>query len=417
LFSDGDEGEKIRLLVCDRDRDEAEMIADRIEELISNGMASRRDIAILYRTNAQSRALEETLKNRFIPYTIVGGIRFYQRKEIKDAIAYLKILVNPYDIISLRRIINYPSRGIGQVAQAKIEAAATEKGVSLVELILTDTDYSFLSGRAKSGLRRFAQLMRDLIALKDQTTPAELAREIIIRSGMLSEIESGDSIEAESRKENLDELIAAVEEFYQQNNESTIESFLEEIALYADIDTWDNSADSVTLMTLHSAKGLEFAAVFITGLEEGLFPLARSLESEAELEEERRLFYVGITRAQKYLFVSHASTRRRFGEMLSIRSRFIDELPEDLIEREGMVFSRPAPRQPDALQEAVGSDFDEEDRYSALKVGRWVIHPTWGEGKIVARRGSNDTTRVDVLFRIVGRKTIAVKYAKLRIIA
>jgi DNA helicase-2/ATP-dependent DNA helicase PcrA len=416
LFSEGADGEKIRLLVCDRDRDEAELVADKIEELISKGMANRKEIAILYRTNAQSRALEETLKNRFIPYTIVGGVRFYQRKEIKDALAYLKILTNPYDIISLRRVINYPTRGIGQVAQAKIEAEALDKHISPVELILTDKDCSFLKGKARTGLQQFAQTLRDMVAIKEKEIPTGLVREIIQRSGILRDIESGDRVEAESRKENLDELIAAVEEYCQQNDGTDIESFLEEIALYTDIDAWDNSADSVTLMTLHSAKGLEFTGVFITGLEEGLFPLAKALETENELEEERRLFYVGITRAEKYLYISYAKMRRRFGEMLSIESRFIDELPEDLIEREESFSSRPVARPVDRFhtQEA---ELIGDDKYENLQPGRWVMHPTWGEGKIITRKGMDDTTEVDVLFRYGGRKTVLAKYANLRVIS
>ncbi len=416
LFSEGADGEKIRLLVCDRDRDEAELVADKIEELISKGMANRKEIAILYRTNAQSRALEETLKNRFIPYIIVGGVRFYQRKEIKDVLAYLKILTNPYDIISLRRVINYPTRGIGQVAQAKIEAEALERHISPVELIITDKDCSFLKGKARTGLQQFAQTLRNLVAIKEKELPAELVREIIRRSGIMHDIESGDRVEAESRKENLDELIAAVEEYCLQNDGTDIETFLEEIALYTDIDAWDTSADSVTLMTLHSAKGLEFTAVFITGLEEGLFPLAKALETDLELEEERRLFYVGITRAEKYLYISYAKMRRRFGEMLSIESRFIDELPEDLIEREESLSLRPVARPVDRFhtQEA---EFIDDDKYGSLQVGRWVMHPTWGEGKIITRKGLDDTTEIDVLFRYGGRNTVLAKYANLRVIA
>ena len=414
LFSEGNEGAKIKLLVCDTDRDEAETVSDRIEELISKGMAKRSEIAILYRTNAQSRALEEALKNRFIPYTIVGGLRFYQRKEIKDILAYLKVLVNSNDIISLRRIINYPSRGIGRVAQATIEDQAAERGMSPIELILSSDDYLFLKGKAKTGLMEFAKILRELVVARQELSPVDLVKSTIEKSGILSELQSGDRTELESRKENLDELIAAVEEFCQQNEDATIELFLEEIALYTDIDTWDNTVDSVTLMTLHAAKGLEFPAVFITGLEDGLFPLARSLESEHELEEERRLFYVGITRAEKWLFISMALSRRRFGGMMSVESRFIDELPEDLVDREEKYLSHPASPKIDRFK------FDEptysDDKYDNLKIGKWVMHPTWGEGCIVARHGTSDSTEVDVLFRLGGRKKILAKYANLRVV-
>jgi len=413
LFSEGDMGERIKLLVTENDRDEADVIADNIEKLITSGEFERKGIAILYRTNAQSRALEETLKNRFIPYTIVGGLRFYQRKEIKDVLAYLKIMSNPDDIISLRRIINCPVRGVGKVAQVNVEKAAAEKGISPVTMILSQDDYSYVSGRARSGLRQFADILKDMILARSELSPIELVEKVIKRSGILQEIETGDPIEADSRKENLDELVAAVDEFCQKNDDATIDMFLEEVSLYTDIDRWDASTDAITLMTLHSAKGLEFPAVFISGLEEGLFPLAKALESDQELEEERRLFYVGITRAERRLFISYAKSRRRFGEMLSLVSRFISELPEDVIDRE----ERYAPRSLPRFSEGFEPDdtFDADSEYGDLQVGRWVLHPTWGEGRIIARHGMSESTEVDVLFRLGGRKKLIAKYANLQV--
>ncbi len=421
LFSEGDEGDKITLLVADDDRGEAEMVADKIETLISDDRFKRREIAILYRTNAQSRAIEETLKNRFIPYTIVGGLRFYQRKEIKDVMAYLKVITNPHDLISLRRIINTPSRGLGKVALANIEKMAVEKQVSLVQLILEGDDYPFLKGKAKTGLRQFGNILKVLVAAKGENDPVELVKSIIEKSGILHEIESGDPIEAQSRRENLDELVAAVDEFCQRNEDATIESFLEEVSLYTDIDQWDDSVDSVTLMTLHSAKGLEFPVVFITGLEEGLFPLSKALESDAELEEERRLFYVGITRAEKLLFIARANTRRRFGDRLTLESRFISELPADVVRVEEKLYTPPAVSSRSYLSNTSGNtSFDSDvsasdDTYSYLEVGRWVTHPTWGDGRIIARRGISDSTEIDVVFQYVGRKKLLAKYANLQI--
>lgn len=416
LFSEGTEGEKITLLVCDSDRDEAEIVADRIEELVKSDEVSRKDIAILYRTNAQSRALEESLKNRFIPYTIVGGIRFYQRKEIKDVLAYLKILTNPNDTVSLRRVINYPSRGIGDKAQSNLMQKVRNREVSPLELILEDDKYEFVHGKAKAGLKEFASILEKLILAKQELDPVSFVEAVIMKSGILRDIESGDPNEAEARKDNLDELLAAVEEFYQKSDGGSIEDFLEEISLYTDLDSWDASTDAVTLMTLHSAKGLEFDTVFITGLEEGLFPLAKSLESQQELEEERRLFYVGITRARRLLHISFAKSRRRFGEMLSIQSRFVDELPLDLIDRvERGYTSQPFRRESYAYSDDSDSVAVDEDQFGHLQVGKWVEHPTWGEGRIIKRAGYNDSTEVHVLFRLGGRKKLLARYANLRV--
>jgi DNA helicase-2/ATP-dependent DNA helicase PcrA len=421
LFCDGDEGDRITLLVCDDDRNEAESVADRIENHIATNGFARKEIAILYRTNAQSRALEETLKNRFIPYTIVGGLRFYQRKEIKDVMAYLKILTNPHDLVSLRRIINTPSRGIGKVALSNLESKAVEHTVGPVELILNTDDFSFVRGKARTGLKEFAAALREAVLVKSEKSPVELVEFIIDRSGIVREIEQGDPIEADSRKENLDELVAAVEEFCQRDEDPTIESFVEEVSLYTDIDQWDNSADTVTLMTLHSAKGLEFPVVFITGLEEGLFPLAKALDSQAELEEERRLFYVGITRAEKILYVSYARSRRRFGDTLSLESRFIGELPEDVVDVQETYYGRSGKSSVfmGSTDRSPGGDTyespDPDDDYAELMVGRWVTHPTWGEGKIIARTGVSDSTEVDVMFQFVGRKKLLAKYAKLQV--
>ncbi|HDS00666.1 MAG TPA: ATP-dependent DNA helicase PcrA [candidate division Zixibacteria bacterium] len=419
LWTEGEEGELIKLIKVNSDRNEAEMICEDIENMVASDKYKRRDIAILYRTNAQSRALEESLKNRFIPYTIVGGIRFYQRKEIKDILAYLKMLVNPYDIISFRRIINFPKRGIGPVNIARIEQAAVRRSTSPLELLLNAEELDFLKGAALNGAKQFQRIYKELVRAKKEQSPVELAETAARISGIVDSLSEYDQIEAESRKENIDELIAAVQEYCDKVENATLEGFLEEIALYTDVDTWDSSQDVVTLMTLHSAKGLEFPKVFITGLEEGLFPLSRSMEKPEELEEERRLFYVGITRAEKSLTLSYAQRRMRFGEMLSIKSRFIDELPEECIEFEDQTFSSSYPGTYTGSERA---HYDEQnyvapnDKYRDLKVGKRIIHPTWGEGKIVSRTGSSDNTTVEVRFRWGGKKKLFAKYANLKLI-
>ncbi|MBD3218980.1 MAG: AAA family ATPase [candidate division Zixibacteria bacterium] len=419
LWTEGDEGELIKLIKVDSDRNEAEMICGDIEKLVASGDYKRRDIAILYRTNAQSRALEESLKNRFIPYTIVGGIRFYQRKEIKDILAYLKMLVNPFDIISFRRIINFPKRGIGPVNIARIEQTAVSRSTSPFELILNTEKIDFLKGAALKGIGQFRKIYDELIAAKKEQSPVELAETTARITGIVDSLDEYDPVEAESRKENIDELIAAVQEYCDKVENATLEGFLEEIALYTDIDAWDSSQDVVTLMTLHSAKGLEFPKVFITGLEEGLFPLSRCIENPEELEEERRLFYVGITRAEKNLTLSYAQRRMRFGEMLSIKSRFIDELPEECIDFDDQSFGFSSPT---TYTSSSSSRSDEpvysppNDKYKNLQVGKRIIHPTWGEGKILARTGSSDNTKVEVRFKWGGKKQLFAKYANLKVI-
>jgi DNA helicase-2/ATP-dependent DNA helicase PcrA len=419
LWTEGDEGELIKLVKVDSDRNEAEMICDEIEKLVAAGDYKRRDIAILYRTNAQSRALEESLKNRFIPYTIVGGIRFYQRKEIKDILAYLKMLVNPFDIISFRRIINFPKRGIGPVNVARIEQTAVSRSTSPFELILNTEKIDFLKGAALKGIGQFRKIYDELITAKKEQSPVELAETTARITGIVDSLDEYDPVEAESRKENIDELIAAVQEYCDKVENATLEGFLEEIALYTDIDAWDSSQDVVTLMTLHSAKGLEFPKVFITGLEEGLFPLSRCIENPEELEEERRLFYVGITRAEKELTLSYAQRRMRFGEMLSIKSRFIDELPEECIDFDDQSFGFSAPT---TYTSSSSTRSDEpvysppNDKYKNLQVGKRIIHPTWGEGKILARTGSSDNTKVEVRFKWGGKKQLFAKYANLKVI-
>jgi DNA helicase-2/ATP-dependent DNA helicase PcrA len=412
LFSKGELGDKIILLSTDDDASEAGAVADSIEDLIRTEKAPRSGIAVLYRTNAQSRAIEETLKKRFIPYTIVGGIRFYQRKEIKDSLAYLKIISNPKDIISFRRIVNYPSRGLGNVALAAIEAEAASKNLSPVELALVSNG-DFLRSQARTGFLQLAGVVRSLITAKRDLPPDRYVEAAINISGVRAEVMTGDAIESESRKENLDELIAAVKEYCQQNPTAAIEAFLEEITLYTDVDSWDESADVVTLMTLHSAKGLEFPAVFITGLEEGLLPHSRSLDKDRDIEEERRLFYVGITRARNHLFLTYARSRRRFASAVSNESRFLAELPAETLRFVSAQKHASYPTQ--NMSASLPNTAVSADRYRHLAVGRWVVHPTWGPGRIIARQGADESTMIDVMFQYVGRKKLLAKYADLEV--
>ncbi|MFH2055449.1 MAG: UvrD-helicase domain-containing protein, partial [bacterium] len=305
LFSTGEVGEPLTLLITESDRAEAEEVAGRIERQITAGVP-RKEIAILYRTNAQSRVLEESLKRRFIAYQIVGGVRFYQRREVKDLLAYLRLLLNPKDDVSFTRVVNYPKRGIGTTSIAKLSTAAQARGLSLLELAGSASLSDVLPKSTAVKLQKFAHLLRDLeVKLSVQPLEPFIAM-VADRSGIIAELKDGDPIEAEARLENIAELASSAGEFQENNPELGLREYFEEIALYTDIDDLNRNDDTVTLMTLHAAKGLEFDSVFITGLEEGLFPLARCLEDPRQLEEERRLMYVGMTRARRDLTISYA---------------------------------------------------------------------------------------------------------------
>lgn len=413
LFSEGAPGEPVKLLITDSDRQEAEQVAKMIERQVSEGL-TRREMAILYRTNAQSRVLEESLKNRFIPYRIVGGVRFYQRKEIKDLLAYLKLIDNPRDDVSFRRIVNYPKRGVGAATIDKMAAAAAERGVPLLELASDREAVAGAAGRAAAKVEKFATM---ITWFKEQATtiPLEPFVELVAdKSGVLTDLNSGDPVEAQSRIENIDELASSAGEFQSGYPEASLRTFLEEISLYTDLDDYSGQEDAVTLMTLHAAKGLEFDSVFITGLEEGLFPLARCLEDPMHLEEERRLMYVGMTRARSILTVSYALSRVRFGERLSLRSRFVDELPDQLVETERFSIVGEHGRVNAEYEQAAVSAL--EDSYVGIRVGSIVYHPRWGEGKVSSRVGTGDSTELEVRFVYAGTKKLLARYAKLRLV-
>jgi len=419
LWTAGEVGQKVDLVKCYSDREEAEMICDRIEQVLAAGQFTRNQIALLYRTNAQSRALEESLKKRFIPYAIVGGLRFYQRKEIKDLLAYLRLLLNPRDLISFQRILNVPRRNLGPAALAKIQAQAVSQAIAPHELMITSEDFSFLTGAARAGAARFRNLFRDLLDAKEHLDLVGVVTTTIQKSGILEELAELDEVEAESRRENLEEFLAAVSEYAAQVPGAGLQEFMQEIALYTDIDTWDDRQDMVTLMTLHSAKGLEFPLVFITGLEEGLFPISRALEHEADLEEERRLFYVGLTRACRHVILSYVQRRMRFGELLSIKSRFVDELPIECLESVDLTSAR-APIYHRPLSSSSRAEKEEdsfiEDKYASLCIGRKVVHPTWGPGVIISRQGASENTTVEVRFEWGGEKKLFAKYANLKVL-
>jgi ATP-dependent DNA helicase UvrD/PcrA len=327
LWTAGDEGDRIRVFAASDEYAEARFVVSEIERLTDGG-TSPRDISVFYRTNAQSRALEDVLVREGIPYQVVGGVRFYERAEIKDAMAYLSVIANPDDSGSLERIINVPKRGIGNTSVAKLQDHARKNGISLYDA-LSEADAAGLTGAARKACRGVRDLFDGLRVAAVEVPPTDLIGAVLDESGYRKELEAEDTIEAESRLENLEELTNAAREYERVEPEPTLAGFLQEQALYSDADSLGSEGGSVTLMTLHNAKGLEFSHVFVVGMEEGTFPHARSLD-EHNLEEERRLAYVGITRARETLTLTHARLRSSWGEReYRMPSRFLSEIPDE----------------------------------------------------------------------------------------
>jgi DNA helicase II / ATP-dependent DNA helicase PcrA len=326
LWTAGGEGERIRVFAASDEYAEARFVVSEVERLIEGG-TSPREISVFYRTNAQSRALEDVLVREGVPYQVVGGVRFYERAEVKDAMAYLSVISNPDDSVSLERIINVPKRGIGNTSVAKLQDYARRQGISLYGA-LSEADAAGLTGAAKKACRGVRDLFEGMRVAAKEVPPAESVGAVLDESGYRKELEAEDTIEAESRLENLEELINAAREYERVEPEPTLEGFLQEQALYSDQDSLTSEGGRVTLMTLHNAKGLEFGHVFVVGMEEGTFPHARSLD-EHNLEEERRLAYVGITRARETLTLTHAKLRSSWGEReYRMPSRFLSEIPD-----------------------------------------------------------------------------------------
>jgi DNA helicase II / ATP-dependent DNA helicase PcrA len=438
LWTSNMDGEPVIVHACDDDRDEGRRIVTRIEEESARKKLDLKDFAILYRTNAQSRSIEDALRRNGIPYIIVGGVAFYKRKEIKDILAYLRVVANPKDTESLLRVINVPSRSIGETTIAKLQAYASQHKLSLLDSLPAEGLGKVLSERTLKAVRHFYGLVKKYIDLKSQMSVSELARTLVDDIGILPLLKEENTAESLARRENIQELVSALTEFSDQRQDAKLEDFLEEVSLVSDVDTADFGRNAVTLMTLHAAKGLEFPVVFITGLEEGLFPLSAALDDRKELEEERRLMYVGITRAKVKLYLSYALVRYRFGEMTSsLKSRFLDELDEGLVRFEGANGHSRGYRRMDAPAASpnigptpgtkrAARTFDEhasdpmpdyenesQDPLQA-RVGTRVMHATFGRGRIVALDGRGENARAMVDFESVGRKQLLLKFANLR---
>ena len=448
LWSDAGDGERIVGYVADTEQAEAQWIADEIDRLSDSGDANPGDVAIFYRTNAQSRAFEEVFIRVGMPYKVVGGLRFYERKEIRDALAYLRAIANPADDVSLRRILNVPKRGIGDRAESLVEQFATANRITFSEALSRLDEVPGLATRSARQLRAFAEMMDEHRQMVEQDATAEqILASILERSGYVAELTGSKDPQDETRLENLVELVRVAADFVAAAHtiditdddtephgddglslaagapepDDSLAAFLERISLVADSDQIpDREAGArgvVTLMTLHTAKGLEFPVVFLTGFEEGLFPHARAVTEPGELEEERRLAYVGITRARQRLYVTRAGVRVTWGQpQHNPPSRFLDEIPENLIDWRRIALAdagwgAPSRRVDTSWKSATAARPRHGEQVATYNTGDRVLHSSFGLGTVLATSGSGDKLQTTVDFGSAGIKKLSVKYA------
>ncbi len=419
LWTENDTGEQLTLVRCSDEKDEAFQIAKQIKKEISSKKLSLSDIAILYRINSQSRALEEALRREKLPYKIIGGVEFYKRKEVKDILAYLRILVNQNDEESLLRIMNFPQRGIGNTSITKMIAFARDLDLSLFDTMARVFEVIEVKERIQKNVKQFKLLLNKYIELRDKLSLVELTSALIDELGILKIYKEENTPESRVKYDNVQELLASITDFMKQNPKATIEEFLAEVSLFTGVDRYDEENNSITLMTVHSAKGLEFPIVFVTGCEEDIFPLNQKFDSDARTDEERRLFYVALTRAEKKVFISYARSRYRFGEVAyQTRSRFIEELDEDTyVELNGNVGRKSGRRKKafyDEMYQESYEDYNQEQR--SLRVGSRVIHEIFGNGKILAINGNGESQKVSVNFESHGTKHLLSKFANLKLV-
>lgn len=410
LWTESGAGEKIIGYVADNEHDEASFVALEIENLRESDKRTYSQMAVFYRTNAQSRALEEIFIRVGIPYRVVGGVKFYERKEVKDALAYLRAIVNPDDELSIKRILNVPRRGIGDKAEAVLDGFAMRRGISFSKAIEAASEISELTAKAKSALNDFSSMMQGLRKMfSEQKPPSEIIHQMLQESGYLESLLNSLDVQDQARVENLTELESVAREFESQLGANFgLAEFLEQVSLVADSDEIpDNEEGVVTLMTLHTAKGLEFPIVFLTGMEEGIFPHARSQNDLKELAEERRLAYVGITRARERLFLTRALTRSVWGApSFNPQSRFLEEIPEDLI-----IFKRANGDIEETLSEGNNPWGRDKSQVMQLTIGDKVTHDKFGLGTVVEVAGSGESSEATIDFGSNGKKRLLLRYA------
>ena len=445
IWTQNDKGEPIKVVKTPSDNEEGRWVADSIMELKMRNHFKNTDIAILYRTNAQSRAFEESLRRHNIPYKVYGGMSFYQRKEIKDLLAYLKLTVNQYDEEALKRVINYPMRGIGQTTIDKLFIYAATEGKRVWE-VMENIDYYDFNARTRSLIYEFVLMMKSFAAMAATQNAFDLATDVGKTTKLVAELYNDKTIEGVARYENIQALLNGIKEFteedvVQENEELTqdrsIGAYMQNITLLTGDEKDEKNIDTVKLMTTHAAKGLEFPAVYVVGMEEGLFPSTQSLYDQDDLEEERRLFYVAITRAEKKLFLTYAITRYKYGNIqYAEASRFIAELPDTILDFHGQAqaksmlpqktevwgspmtkstYPKPTARPATASIPSTGEPFIADDAYS-IQTGMDVLHEKFGAGKVTAMDGTGVNRISTIFFPTFGEKKIMLKFAKLKIV-
>lgn len=421
LWTDNSEGEPLTLIRCADEKDEAFQLARFIKKEISKKKLSYKDFAILYRTNAQSRAMEDIFYKEKIPYVIIGGLEFYKRKEVKDAIAYLRVIANQNDEESLLRIMNFPQRGIGNTTVTRMIAFARKHDLTLFQTMNRVFEVIDIKERIQKNVKGFRILLEKYIKLKDTLSVGELSLALIDELGLVKMFKSENTPESQSRLENINQLIAAISEYSKEHKDAKLDQFLEEVSLISDIDMKDDNKNAVTLLTVHSAKGLEFPIVFVSGLEEEIFPLSNRFSEDSTLEEERRLFYVAVTRAQHKVYLSHARSRYRFGEVAyQSRSRFIDEIKPSTIQEINGGIGRKANRKTkkEIFYEYFNSvdydDFDQENK--VVRIGSRVMHEKFGLGKVIDVTGIGDSLKATVSFEGNNIRQLMLKFARLKIL-
>jgi DNA helicase-2/ATP-dependent DNA helicase PcrA len=428
LWSDAGSGAPLIGYVAESEYDEAEFVKGEIRSLQDMGQSNPGDTAVFYRTNAQSRIFEEIFMRAAIPYKVVGGLRFYERKEVKDLLAYLRVLANPNDEVSLRRVINFPKRGIGDRALEEVEIFSQAQGISFWHALLRVSEATAVPNKAAQSIAQFTSMLTALAVLVEaKTKPSVIIEAVLEQSGLLTELEASTDPQDEVRVENLKELVSASMEYEErpfdelgEDEEISLSGFLEKVSLVADADEIPDGEDHggvVTLMTLHTAKGLEFPTVFLTGMEDGIFPHARTLDDPKEIEEERRLAYVGLTRAEKRLYISRAEYRLTFGNpKYNPGSRFLDEIPSELIEWKDETRSKSSSGSSGIRRSRVATTAPpratgKKSSAMVLAVGQRVSHDTFGLGTVVALAGEGDKSEATINFGQYGDKRLLLRYA------
>ena len=416
LVANNGGGEKLGLMQTNDEMEESDAIISALQKEIKLEKRNFSDFAVLYRTNSQSRAIEDAFRRSGIPYNIIGGVRFYERKEIKDLIGYLSLILNPKDTISLRRVVNFPPRGIGLKTVDKCVIEAEKRNVEMIE-VLNSPENMGIRGKQADALNKFYNIISKYNDLLPKLNAGELVRALIEEGGIKKYYQESTSPEEGERYENVLEFIKSVDDFMKRSPDGGLSQFIEEVSLLTDLDQWNDQNNRVTMMTVHASKGLEFPVVFLTGLEDGLFPLYRSLDSNEALEEERRLFYVGVTRAMHKVYLMYANNRRRMGsdDLYGIVSRFIGEIPEDNLEKISFTSA--------LTRKVIGGKAGKHTKtavsrtvvlFDDFQVDDYVEHAIFGVGKVMALSGQGENQRVGIEFKDGLKKKLVVKFANLK---